>query len=27
MVEVEVYLDDDPVNMKYEVWMPVKKKV
>ena len=25
MIEVEVYLDDDPVDMKYEVWMPVKK--
>ena len=25
--DVEVYLDDDPVNMKYEVWMPVVKKV
>ena len=27
MTDVEVYLDDDPVNMKYEVWMPVVKKV
>jgi AraC family transcriptional regulator len=26
MIEVEVYFNDDPVNMKYEVWMPVKKK-
>jgi len=26
MIEVEVYLNDDPVDMKYEVWMPVKKK-
>ena len=25
--DVEVYLNDDPVNMKYEVWMPVIKKV
>jgi AraC family transcriptional regulator len=24
--DVEVYLNDDPVNMKYEVWMPVEKK-
>ena len=24
-VDVEVYLNDDPVNIKYEVWMPVKK--
>ena len=26
-IDVEVYLDDDPVDMKYEVWMPVVKKV
>ena len=26
MIEVEVYLDDDPVNMQYEVWMPIIKK-
>ena len=26
MIDIEVYLDDDPVNMKYEVWMPVIKK-
>jgi len=26
MIEVEVYLNDDPVDMKYEVWMPVVKK-
>jgi len=26
MIDVEVYLNDDPVNMKYEVWMPVLKK-
>jgi AraC family transcriptional regulator len=26
MVDMEVYLDNDPVDMKYEVWMPVKKK-
>ena len=26
MIEVEVYLNDDPLNMKYEVWMPVAKK-
>ena len=25
MTDVEIYLNDDPVNMKYEVWMPVKK--
>jgi predicted transcriptional regulator YdeE len=24
--DVEVYLNKDPVNMKYEVWMPVVKK-
>ena len=24
--DVEVYLNDDPVNMKYEVWLPVEKK-
>ena len=24
--DVEVYLNEDPVNMKYEVWMPVEKK-
>ena len=24
--DVEVYLDQDPTNMKYEVWMPVMKK-
>ena len=24
--DAEVYLNDDPVNMKYEVWMPVIKK-
>ena len=24
--DVEVYLNDDPVNMKYEVWMPVVRK-
>jgi AraC family transcriptional regulator len=23
---IEVYLDDDPVSMKYEVWLPVVKK-
>ncbi|MCL2592903.1 MAG: AraC family transcriptional regulator [Defluviitaleaceae bacterium] len=27
MIDVEVYLNDDPLNMKYEVWMPVIKKV
>ena len=26
MIDVEVYLDDDPVNMKYEIWMPIVKK-
>ena len=26
MIEIEVYLDDNPVNMKYEAWMPVKRK-
>ena len=26
MIDIEVYLNDDPVDMKYEVWMPVKKK-
>jgi len=26
-IDVEVYLDDDPTNMKYEVWMPVMKRV
>jgi len=26
MIEIEVYLDDDPVDMKFEVWMPVVKK-
>ena len=25
-LDVEVYLNDDPVNMKYEVWLPVVKK-
>jgi AraC family transcriptional regulator len=25
--DIEVYLDDNPVNMKYEVWLPVVKKV
>jgi AraC family transcriptional regulator len=24
--DIEVYLNDDPVNMKYEVWLPVTKK-
>ena len=24
--DVEVYLDDSPTNMKYEVWLPVAKK-
>jgi len=24
--DVEVYLNEDPVNMKYEIWMPVEKK-
>ncbi len=24
--DIEVYLDDNPVNMKYEVWMPIVKK-
>ncbi len=24
--DIEVYLDDNPVNMKYEVWLPVTKK-
>lgn len=24
--DIEVYLNDDPVNMKYEVWIPVVKK-
>ena len=24
--DVEVYLDNDPVNMKYEVWLPIIKK-
>ena len=26
MIDVEVYLDDNPTNMKYEVWLPVVKK-
>ncbi|MCL2574851.1 MAG: AraC family transcriptional regulator [Defluviitaleaceae bacterium] len=26
MIEIEVYLDDDETNMRYEVWMPVVKK-
>ena len=26
MIDVEVYLDDNPTDMKYEVWMPVVKK-
>ena len=26
MIEIEMYLNDDPVNMQYEVWMPVVKK-
>jgi len=26
MIDVEVYLNDDPVDMMYEVWMPVVKK-
>lgn len=25
--DIEVYFNDDPVNMKYEVWIPVVKKV
>ena len=25
MIDMEVYLSDDPTNMKYEIWMPVKK--
>ncbi len=25
--DIEVYLDDSPTNMKYEVWLPVVKKV
>ena len=25
--DVEVYLDDNPSNMKYEVWLPVVKKI
>jgi len=24
--DIEVYLNDDPVNMKYEVWLPITKK-
>ncbi|MCL2354017.1 MAG: AraC family transcriptional regulator [Defluviitaleaceae bacterium] len=24
--DVEVYLDSDPINMKYEVWLPIVKK-
>ncbi len=24
--DIEVYCDDDPVNMQYEVWLPIKKK-
>ncbi len=26
VADIEVYLNDDPVNMKYEVWLPVTKK-
>lgn len=25
-LDLEVYLSDNPTNMKYEVWMPIKKK-
>jgi len=25
MIDIEVYLDDNPEDMRYEVWMPVKK--
>ncbi len=26
VADIEVYLNEDPVNMKYEVWLPVTKK-
>ncbi len=26
VADIEVYLNDDPVNMQYEVWLPVTKK-